>query len=175
MNEGNDVLVASYLLENLPSRDRSWAKFLMRRTAGSILSREAIIAISDMIGGGFHAKGENQPFHFIPLGRQAFLFDDCLLIDIPELPETLITTLPGQDAGKVFDFPTLKGTVITGTERIRNGKLRCLLRSKPVSLDTETPLREIGMWIRLACRLPRRRRGQKRVDKRLDALTRFMR
>lgn len=173
-------MAADYVMDIFTQdHDPAWISFLMKRTGGTLLSQAATIVLSDISGGGFHINGENQPFFFLRIGGNAYLFDDCIVVQAPDLPESITQTMTGRDAGRVFGYEVLNGIPIRATERLSNNNLRCILNANFLSL-AETSMRTAAyFWTKLFLKKALSIRisgqpGQRRLNDRLIALQKFM-
>ena len=173
-------MVADYVFQAFTQDHNSeWISFLMKRTGGSHLSRAATIILSDISKGGFHIHGENQPFFFLRLGKNAYLFDECIVVQAPELPESVVQTLWGRDAGKTFGYERLEGIAISETERLSNDNLRCVLNAPFSRLPESSATKALYFWAKLLVKTALSVRisglpGQRRLNDRVTALEKFM-
>ena len=173
-------MTADYVMDIFTQEhDPDWISFLMKRTGGTLLSQAATIVLSDISGGGFHINGENQPFFFLRISGNAYLFDDCIVVQAPDLPESITQTMIGRDAGQAFGYDALTGIPIRATERLSNNNLRCVLDANFSSLPEASMLTTAYFWVKLFWKNAlsigmRGSLGQKRLNKRLKALQRFM-
>lgn len=172
--------VADYVFKIFTrENDPAWISFLMKQTGNSLLSQAAVIALSDISGGGLHINGINQPFFFLKIGSNAYLFDECIVLEAPDLPESIIQAFPGKDAGETFDCEILKGILIDATERLNNNNLRCVLDATFLSLPDISGIKATYFWAKLFLKAAFSVRingspGQNRLNDRLIALQKFM-